>query len=163
MEDLGSLSPNVVSSHLLLEPFKIWWSVMYHLYIVSSYSWVYPSNKKKNDVYHAKSYQYHLQHYGCTYVLTWAVRTSPLPLPGKEEANQVIHNKDVSMFLVCPIKPMHHQSTCYQRGYENQTTNWPPSWLWPYSTLLLPLCLSIFYCSQEVDCRMESHYRFPPR
>lgn len=47
MEDLVSLSPQVVSSHFLLEPLKIRWSVMYHLYIVSNYSCVYPTNKKK--------------------------------------------------------------------------------------------------------------------
>jgi hypothetical protein len=55
-------------------------------------------------VYHEKSHEYQLHHEGKTYVLTLATHSSPSLRLRKEETNHVIHNKDVSLFLVHPIK-----------------------------------------------------------
>ena len=54
---------------------------------------------------HATDHQYHLQHDGCTYVLTSSASTSTQPSIGKAPIMRVNLNQDVSLCLVCPVKP----------------------------------------------------------
>lgn len=63
-----------------------------------------PYQQARHAVYHAKTYQYHLQQEGRTYVLTSTALESTQPVTRHASIKHVSLNKDVSLCLVCPIK-----------------------------------------------------------
>jgi hypothetical protein len=62
----------------------------------------FPTNMPRHTIYHAKSHQYHLQHEGCTYVLTSTLKSTQ-PIIDHTTVNQVSLNQCVSLCLVHPI------------------------------------------------------------
>jgi hypothetical protein len=66
-----------------------------------------PYQQAHNIVYHAKFHKYHLQHEGCTYVLTSSTPQSTQPMTRQAIVKQVSLNKYVSLCLVHPIKLDH--------------------------------------------------------
>ena len=56
-------------------------------------------------VYDVHNYQYHLQKYGCTYVLTSSSLKSLALLSSEPVVLQIDLNKSLALCLVCPLKP----------------------------------------------------------